>query len=78
MASGARLSRTAVWLYFRFCRSYRDIELMMAERGIVLTYESVRDSCLKFGPYFANELKRRNRKKIGSKWHLDEVTAVRL
>jgi putative transposase len=62
-----------VWLYFRFCLSYRDIELIMAERGIVLTYESVRDWCLKFGPYFANELKRRNRTRIGSKWHLDEV-----
>jgi putative transposase len=62
-----------VWLYFRFCLSYRDIELMMAERGIVLSYETVRDWCLKFGPYFANELKRRNRKKIDSKWHLDEV-----
>lgn len=45
----------------------------MAERGIVLTYETVREWCLKFGPYFANALKRRNRKKIGSKWHLDEV-----
>jgi putative transposase len=62
-----------VWLYYRFCLSYRDIELMMAERGIVLTYETVREWCLKFGPYFANALKRRNRKKIGSKWHLDEV-----
>jgi putative transposase len=62
-----------VWLYYRFCLSYRDIELIMAERGIVLTYETVRDWCPKFGPYFANELKQRNRKKIGSKWHLDEV-----
>ena len=45
----------------------------MAARGIALTYETVRDWCLKFGPYFANELRRRNRKKISSKWHLDEV-----
>jgi transposase-like protein len=45
-----------VWLYYRFSLSYRDIELMMAERGVVLTYETVRDWCLKFGPYFANEL----------------------
>ncbi|MGI8958532.1 MAG: IS6 family transposase [Bryobacteraceae bacterium] len=60
-----------VWLYFQFSLSYRDIELMMAERGIVLTYEAVRDWCRKFGPYFASEVKRRNRSKVGSKWHLD-------
>jgi putative transposase len=62
-----------VWLYFRFCVSYRDVEEMMARRGVRLTYETVREWCSKFGPVFAQELKRRNRRKLGSKWHLDEV-----
>src|SRR5690349_8692736 len=44
----------------------------MAERGIVLTYETIRQWCLKFGQGYANELKRR-RPKPGDTWHLDEV-----
>jgi putative transposase len=62
-----------VWLYFRFCVSYRDVEEMMARRGVFLTYETVREWCAKFGPVLAQELKRRNRRKFGFKWHLDEV-----
>src|SRR4051794_24970516 len=62
-----------VWLYFRFCVSYREVEEMMARRGVLLTYETVREWCDKFGPVLAQELKRRNRQKLGSKWHLDEV-----
>ena len=46
---------------------------MMARRGVQLTYETVREWCDKFGPYFAEELRRRNKGKLGSKWHLDEV-----
>jgi putative transposase len=61
-----------VWLYFRFSLRFRDIEELMAERGIVLTYETLRQWCLKFGQSYANELKRR-RGKMGDKWHLDEV-----
>ncbi len=61
-----------VWLYFRFSRSYRDIEELLAERGIVLTYETVRQWCLKLGRTYANEL-RRHRPRCGDKWHLDEV-----
>ena len=38
-----------VWLYFRFCFSYRDVEELMAERGVTLTYEAVRCWCRKFG-----------------------------
>lgn len=57
-----------VWLYFRFSLSFKDVELMMAERGVVLTYER----CLKFGQRFANGLRRR-RPRTGDKWHLDEV-----
>jgi putative transposase len=62
----------AVWLYFRFSLSYRDVEEMLAERGIVVTYETVRQWCLKFGQQYANQLRRR-RPKPGDKWHMDEV-----
>jgi putative transposase len=62
-----------VWLYFRFSVSYREVEEMMAWRGVQLTYETVREWCDKFGPYFAEELRRRNKRRLGSKWHLDEV-----
>lgn len=62
----------AVWLYFRFALSYRDVEELLAERGIVLTYETVRQWCRRFGQAYANELRRR-RVRPGDKWHLDEV-----
>jgi putative transposase len=48
----------AVWLYFRFPLSFRDVEELMAERGIVLPYETTRQWCLTFGQTYANELKR--------------------
>ncbi len=62
----------AVWLYFRFALSYRDVEELLAERGVVLTYETVRQWCRKFGQAYANDLGRR-RPQPGDKWHLDEV-----
>ena len=62
----------AVWLYFRFSLSFRDVEELLAQRGIVVTYETVRQWCLKFGQMYANELRRR-RPRCGDKWHLDEV-----
>ena len=61
-----------VWLYFRFALSYRDVEEILAVRGVTLTYETVREWCLKFGQTYANELRRR-RPRPGEKWHLDEV-----
>ncbi|WP_218082600.1 IS6 family transposase [Anthocerotibacter panamensis] len=61
-----------VWLYFRFCLSYRDVEEMMAVRGITLTYETVRAWCRKFGQVYANQIRHR-RPQPGDKWHLDEV-----
>jgi putative transposase len=61
-----------VWLYFRFSLSFRDVEEIMAERGIVLTYETIRQWCLKFGQTYANVLKKRH-PQTGDKWHLDEV-----
>jgi putative transposase len=62
----------AVWLYFRFSLSFRDVEELMAQRGVVVTYETVRQWCLKFGQTYANELRRR-RPRCGDKWHLDEI-----
>jgi putative transposase len=50
-----------IWLYFRFSVSYRDVEEMMAWRGVQLSYETVREWCNKFGPYYAEELRRRTR-----------------
>ncbi len=61
-----------VWLYFRFSLSYRNIEEMMAVRGVRVTYETVREWCRKFGALYAAQL-RKGRPRIGSKWHLDEV-----
>ncbi|WP_426088511.1 IS6 family transposase [Janthinobacterium sp. PSPC1-1] len=61
-----------VWLYFRFSLSFRDIEELVASRGIIVTYETIRQWTLKFGPRYANELHRRQPQR-GDKWHLDEV-----
>ena len=52
----------AVWLYFRFALSYRDVEELLAERGVILTYETVRQWCRKFGQTYANTLRRRRPK----------------
>ena len=68
----AEIIAHAVWLYFRFALSYRDVEELLAERGLVLTYETVRQWCRKFGQCYANEPRRR-RPRPGDKWHLDEV-----
>jgi len=62
----------AVWLYFRFALRYRDVEELLAERGVILSYETVRQWCRKFGQAYANELRRR-RPQTGDTWHLDEV-----
>ena len=62
----------AVWLYLRFTLSYRDVEDLLAERGLDISYETVRRWVLKFGPQFARELRRR-RPRPTSQWHLDEM-----
>src|SRR5262249_16880534 len=62
----------AVWLYFRFCLSFRDVEELLFERGVVVTYEAIRKWCRKFGQQYANQLCRR-RPRPGDKWHFDEV-----
>ncbi|MBY5345734.1 IS6 family transposase, partial [Rhizobium leguminosarum] len=62
----------AVWLYFRFPLSLRLVEEMLLERGIVVSYETIRRWCRKFGAAYAKQLRRKkpSRKDI---WHLDEV-----
>jgi putative transposase len=62
----------AIWLYHRFCLSFREVEELLAERGILVTYESVRQWCLKFGSAYVRNLKKRQRK-LGDAWHLDEA-----
>ena len=62
----------AIWLYFRFALSYRDVENMLAERGIDVSYETVRRWALKFGAIIARKL-RRGRSGSDVRWHLDEV-----
>ena len=62
----------AIWLYFRFALSYRDVEDMLAERGIDVSYETVRRWALKFGAIIARKL-RRGRSGPDVRWHLDEV-----
>ena len=61
-----------VWLYHRFPLSYREIEVMMAERGVDVTYETIRTWCTRFGPEYARRLRRRA-SRPGDRWHLDEV-----
>ena len=53
----AEIISHAVWLYFHFALSFRDIEELLAARGIILTYETIRHWCLKFGQPFANEIR---------------------
>ena len=61
-----------MWLYFRFRVSFRDVEELMAARGVLVSYETVRRWCEKFGQAFAAGLRKR-RPRTGDKWHLDEV-----
>jgi len=62
----------SVWLYHRFCLSFREVEELLAERGITVTYETVRQWCQKFGPAYARKLKKQQRR-LGDTWHIDEV-----
>ena len=62
----------AVWLYHRLSLSFRDVEELLAERGVTVTHEAVRLWCLKFGPTFAKKLRHR-RGRPGDIWHLDEL-----
>ena len=67
--------RHAIWLYLRFTLSYRDVEELLAERGIETSYETVRRWVLKFGSAFARNLRRLLPKPTGT-WHLDEMVVA--
>ena len=62
----------AVWLYHRFTLSFRDVEDLLAERGIIVSYEAIRFWCLKFGSEYARSI-RRKRGRLGDTWHVDEL-----
>ena len=62
----------AVWLYFRFPLSFRNVEDLLAERGIELSYETIRRWALKFGQAYARKL-RQSCPRPDARWHLDEV-----
>ena len=68
----AEIISHCVWLYFRFALSFRDVEEMLAMRGVSLSYETVREWCLKFGQTYANGLRHKS-PQHGDRWHLDEV-----
>jgi len=68
----APIIQHAIWLYLRFTLSYRDVEELLAERGLDLFYETVRRWVLKFGPAIARQLRQR-RPRPSDRWHLDEM-----
>ena len=68
----ADVIRHAVWLYFRFSLSFRDVEELLAQRGIEVSYETIRCWTIKFGPLIARRLKKR-RCAPSPRWHLDEM-----
>jgi putative transposase len=62
----------AVWLYYRFCLSFRDVEDLLAKRGVIVSHETIRQWSRKFGAEYARKLKRREGR-AGDTWHLDEL-----
>src|SRR6202140_1790078 len=68
----AEIISHCLWLYCRFCLSDRDVEEIMAEREVVVTYETIRDWSQKFGGSYAKRLRTRA-PRPGDRWHLDEV-----
>jgi len=68
----AEIIQHAIWLYLRFTLSYRDVEELLAERGLDISYETVRRWELKFGPAIARRLRQR-RPQPSDRWHLDEM-----
>ena len=62
----------AVWLYYRFALSFRDVEDLLAQWGITVTYETIRQWCLTFGRDYARTLRRR-RGQQGDTWYVDEL-----
>lgn len=68
----AEIISHCVWLYYRFPLSYRDVQEMMMARGVIVSYEAIRQWCLKFGQTFAYAL-RQQRPQPGDEWHMDEL-----
>ncbi len=68
----AKIINHCVWSHLRFPLSFREVEEMMLERGVAVSYETIRRWCAKFGQAYTNQL-RRQRSRPGDKWHLDEV-----
>ena len=68
----AQIISHCVWLYFRLCLSFRDIQEMMLEHGVVVSHEAIRLWCLKFGAAYTRRL-RQGRGRCGDTWFLDEV-----
>ncbi len=69
----AEIIAHAVWLYYRFPLSLRDVEDLLAERGIEVSFQTVSEWVVKFGLEFARKLRRRSRGNFSDKWHLDEM-----
>jgi putative transposase len=65
----------SVWLYHRFTLSLRDVEDLLAERGVIVSYESIRYWCRKFGPEYARTL-RKKQGRLGDVWHVDELVVT--
>ena len=65
----------SVWLYHRFTLSFRGVEEILAERGVIVSYETIRQWCAHFGPLYANKLRKRQGR-AGDVWYLDEVNIV--
>ena len=68
----AEIISHCIWQYFRFPLSFREVEELMLQRGVVVSHETVRQWCHKFGQTYADRLRHR-RPRPGDKWHLDEV-----
>jgi putative transposase len=68
----AQIISHAVWLYHRFTLSFRDIEELLAARSIVVSYETIRQWCKKYGSIYCNQIKK-SRGQLGDTWYLDEV-----
>lgn len=66
----------AVWLYFRFPLSLRDVEDLLAERGIDVSFQTVSEWAAKFGLKFADQLRQRSRGHFADKWQLDEMVVT--
>jgi putative transposase len=70
--SRRRSSVTPFWLYYRFSLSFRATEDLVAQRGIIVSYEAIRRWCRRFGPEYARSLRRRQGR-LGDTWHLDDL-----